>query len=1145
MSDENDSLFPGEALPDWHTYWKGMPAYAQEDLSAWQTVMVHFPTKQDRDAFAKLVDQPIGIKTKFVWYPKPTIQGMDASLRWKTPGPVDPRYPVYVPTKGRWETPQTIRALSTIQVRHYVVVQPQEVVHYKPVLTPYSTLLVLPETVKGLVPTRNWIRQHSEAMGAKRHWQIDDNIKAFGRFHNNQKIDVTSGVIFRVIEDFTDRYENVAVSGPHYYMFAPTRKGNDYHPITINTRVYSCSLINNEMPHWWRDVYNDDTDVCLRALKDGWCVLLFNAFLCLKTTTMVLKGGNTEIYLGAEEARNEWLRHTTVCEKCKDPQVTAQCEAGREILSKDGRWRMADSLVRQHPDVTTIEWKWDRWQHFVDYRPFRKNPLRLKPGIVIPEGTNDYGMELIRINALPQPDDEIIEAEEPLDEQVDEPVPPIVREETVTLEQAAQAAPTAPTFSVLDFIGAELERRSKPVEPEASKPTGQQPSAPTAPAKPAPQAPVSSMPEPAPAPTVEPAPPEPAVGQSVVEFLTRHLEAPSTYKQDEFPNLSGVNDVIVNVETTGLRWWESDVLISATIGSIDGKHQWFLPCGFAEGNLPREKVIEFLKRELPDKNITNANTKFDVQMLRKDGVDLEKMGCTVSDVQHYAALLDDNRKKFNLDLLAEEFLGGVRVPRLDESRMTSYSAAQVAARARYQVEVVAKLREVFWPKLDAEDLQKVRKLEDEVIFVVCEMERNGAPLDMERLERWTKESQTIYESTLHELAKMLGRSINPNAPTDMVKVFEHLKLPVTYLESGSPSFTDAILKRIEHPTIQKIRFALKLADLRSRYLLKYQKCVGSDGILRYALHQTRYQKDSGEEGGTGPGRFSSSELEPGVGANIQQVMKLGKQRKMFGFNEKDASHDEEIFMIRMLMVPQQTVSDFEVKWLCADAEQIEYRIFGDYANNPRVVEAYKENPRLNFHTLIEGYMKPQVPDLDYDGAKTLNFANIYGAAQVKKAVMLGFITESEGEDIKKRKAWNDPKLAPVKSIIAIYDREIPEVKPLLKKAQDLAASRGFVKTKMGRRSRFNIDKRYHKALNNVIQGGAADYNKVKLVEVHKAREYTGLLLRYTVHDELDGDARQPETLERVREVLDSQSWPEMKIPLLWDVKTGRNWAEAK
>jgi len=67
-----------------------------------------------------------------------------------------------------------------------------------------------------------------------------------------------------------------------------------------------------------------------------------------------------------------------------------------ELYKDNGRLLMEQSLQRQHPDVTKITWKWGRWQHQVDYRPFKGNKLKLKEGVVIPEGVNNYGMVLTK-----------------------------------------------------------------------------------------------------------------------------------------------------------------------------------------------------------------------------------------------------------------------------------------------------------------------------------------------------------------------------------------------------------------------------------------------------------------------------------------------------------------------------------------------------------------------------------------------------------------------------------------------------------------------------------------------------------------------------------------------------------------------------
>ena len=60
--------------------------------------------------------------------------------------------------------------------------------------------------------------------------------------------------------------------------------------------------------------------------------------------------------------------------------------------SDDKRLEFAKSLVKQHPDVAKITWKFNRWHHHVNYRPFKRNKLIKKKGIVIKEDVNNYGM---------------------------------------------------------------------------------------------------------------------------------------------------------------------------------------------------------------------------------------------------------------------------------------------------------------------------------------------------------------------------------------------------------------------------------------------------------------------------------------------------------------------------------------------------------------------------------------------------------------------------------------------------------------------------------------------------------------------------------------------------------------------------------
>ena len=284
------------------------------------------------------------------------------------------RFPVYIISKGRWESRMTSKALDAIGVPYRIVVEPQEFHNYSAVIDS-AKILTLPfsNLGQGSIPARNWVWEHSLLEGHKKHWILDDNIAWFARYNRNKKYHLTSGVGFVCVEDLCEKYENVSISGIQYDMFVPSTIKKP--PLIINTRVYSCILIKNSIPHRWRGRYNEDTDLCLRVLKDGHCTILVQAFVCKKMTTLKMKGGNTE----------------------------SLYKLGNGV---DGRLLMAQSLQQQHPDIVKIGRRYGRWQHVVDYRPFKRNKLILKNEFVGKKWEpNEYGMKLVKLgeqNSQPQ-----------------------------------------------------------------------------------------------------------------------------------------------------------------------------------------------------------------------------------------------------------------------------------------------------------------------------------------------------------------------------------------------------------------------------------------------------------------------------------------------------------------------------------------------------------------------------------------------------------------------------------------------------------------------------------------------------------------------------------------------------------------------
>ena len=270
----------------------------------------------------------------------------------------------------------TSRSFARMKVPHYIAIEPQDEELYEKALDkfnirPYVTLLIAPFSNHGDGPgrARNWCWDHSISIGAEKHWVLDDNIADFYRLQKNKRVRVESGAIFRAAEDFVDRYENVPIAGFQYRFFiAPNSK---YPPYVKNTRIYSTLLIDNKCKHRWRGRYNEDTDICLQVLKDGDCTIQFNAFLQGKAATQTVKGGNTEEFYHKEGAdEGKWI----------------------ENVNSEGTRNKSQMLVDLHPDVARMVWRYKRWHHYVDYSSFKKNELRLKPDVKIPEGNNNYGM---------------------------------------------------------------------------------------------------------------------------------------------------------------------------------------------------------------------------------------------------------------------------------------------------------------------------------------------------------------------------------------------------------------------------------------------------------------------------------------------------------------------------------------------------------------------------------------------------------------------------------------------------------------------------------------------------------------------------------------------------------------------------------
>lgn len=283
-----------------------------------------------------------------------------------------PRYPIYIPTKGRSGDPCTARMFSKYGVPFRLVVEPQEVEAYKEFK---EHLCVLPDNDKGLIFARNFIKQHSIDEGHARHWQFDDDIMWMSRLHRGYRLQCPPNVAIVLAEDFVERYENVALCSFNSIHFVPSSKGSGpkIPPFYLNQRCYTVFLMLNSLPNKWRYRYNEDTDMTLQVLADGWCTILFNAFMIYTKSTTA---NSTGVSGGGGQAG---------------------------VYAGDGRLKMARDLERVWPGVVETKRRFNRPQHHVkgDWKMF-DTPLKRRTDVDFNSfpAINEHGLKLKAVKTV-------------------------------------------------------------------------------------------------------------------------------------------------------------------------------------------------------------------------------------------------------------------------------------------------------------------------------------------------------------------------------------------------------------------------------------------------------------------------------------------------------------------------------------------------------------------------------------------------------------------------------------------------------------------------------------------------------------------------------------------------------------------------
>lgn len=245
-------------------------------------------------------------------------------------------------------------------------------------------------------------------------------------------------------------------------------------------------------------------------------------------------------------------------------------------------------------------------------------------------------------------------------------------------------------------------------------------------------------------------------------------------------------------------------------------------------------------------------------------------------------------------------------------------------------------------------------------------------------------------------------------------------------------------------------------------------------------------------------------------------------------------------------------------FVVADYSQIELRVLAHYSRDATLVRAFREGLDVHAVTAAKVLNIPieELTDNQRQGGKTTNFLVVYGGGYRKLAA-------SQGVSLTAAKKFIDGHQREFPRIYRWKQDVIAECKRnRVTKAQ--AAAFGIdmqpphVKTILGRKRRLPgilyQDKEMRgyaerQAVNSLIQGSAADIQKLAMINHHRLTRGTQHQLVLTIHDELVALSPADEVDQAVtwlKEAMEGVQLPEkLLVPLTVDVKVCNSWAEAK
>ena len=617
--------------------------------------------------------------------------------------------------------------------------------------------------------------------------------------------------------------------------------------------------------------------------------------------------------------------------------------------------------------------------------------------------------------------------------------------------------------------------------------------------------------------------------QLTFNFKKHIWSAPLDYR-----DLSEAKEIAIDLETkdTGINeglgsgWATNSGEIIGFAVATEG-FQAYYPFGhFGGGNLIKEQVLKYMSDicALPCRKIFH-NAQYDVGWLNAYGITVEG---EIVDTMIAGALIDENRYTYRLNSLAKDYLGELKAETdLNEAAKAHGVDPKMemwmlpAEHVGYYAEQDARLTYLLWQRFKHEifkqNLETIWQLEKNLLPTLIKMRKKGVRVNVEKAEQLQKQLAENEKDIAQQIKKLVGKDIDIWAARQIAFAFD--KLGIDYPKSPKskePSFTQNWLVNNDTEISKLIVSAREINKFHNTFLnsiMKYE-CKGR---IHAEINQLR-----SDNGGTVSGRLSMSN------PNLQQ---LPARNKEFGP------------LIRGLFLPEEGY-----KWGSFDYSQQEPRLVVHYASSigegyegsQELVEAYA-NADADFHQTVADLV-----GIDRKQAKTIGLGLMYGMGKNKLANMLGLGFDEAS------------------ALIGKFNRRAPFVKMLSDRCMKKANEEGVIRTKLGRKCRFemweprdfgihtpetfenasakyganNIKRAFtYKALNRLIQGSAADQTKQAIV----ACVDLGYLPLLQIHDELCFNVLEDDVKKIVRAMEDCVK---LNVPSVVDVAIGDDFGSA-